>query len=234
MKRKLHIGIAAAVLTVAFGGTAMAQYPQGAKTGTQPQTSDALVTILIPAVVGIDVEHNFVLRPNAAGSGCWGIGAAFPMAPGAGNTTFTFAVNTTSIADTADVACPGAGGGQADKATVKVLSTAAGTSTLKAQIADGGSGTSPGTALSSLVPDIFSKLSLIDSGDGDTCGGGGATKAFPVSLAAAATNYNLVTLIPTTPWSNCRQKLQLIMNTDTVAYLAGVATGKLTYTISTP
>ncbi len=232
MNQKRYLGIVTAVLAAAYGGAAMAQFPEGQKSGSAPQASNALVTILIPAVVGIDVEHNFVLRPNAVGSGCWGSGAAFPMAPGAGNTTFTFAVLGTSIASTADVACPGAGAGQPDVATVKVLSTAGGTSTLKAKISDGGFGTSSGTALSTLVPDIFSKLSLIDSGGGDLCGGG--TKAFPVSLAAAATDYSLVTVIPTTAWSNCRQKLQLIMNTDTTVYKGGVATAKLTYTISTP
>ncbi len=230
--RKLRVGVATAVLAAAFGTTAMAQFPEGQKSGSTPQASNALVTILLPSVVGIDVEHNFVLSPGAAGSGCWGTGAAFPMAPGAGDTTFTFAVNTASIASSADVACPSAGAGAADKATIRVFSSSASTSTLKCQISDGGFGTSASTKLSDLVPNIFSKLSLIDSGDGDLCGGG--TKAFPVSLAAAAVNYNLVTVIPATLFSSCRQKLQLILNTDTTAYKGGAATAKLAYTITTP
>lgn len=232
MKRNLSLGIATVVLAVALGGTAMAQtFPQNAKSGASAQTSEALVTILIPAVVGIDVEHNFVLAPAAVGSGCWGAGAAFPMPPGAGDTTFTFAVVTgTQIADTLDVTCPGAGGGQGAIAMVKVLSTATGTSTLKAKITDGGFGTSSGTKLTDLVPNVFSKLALVDS-SGDSCGGG--SKGFP-SFAAENSDVSLVTAIPATAWSNCRQRLQLVMNTDTTTYKAGVATAKLTYTISTP
>lgn len=236
MNRTRYLGIVTAILAVAFGGTAIAQtYPQLQVTGTAPITSGALVTITLPAVVGIDVEHNFVLSLGAAGTGCWGVGAAFPMASGAGNTTFTFAVKgLPAIADTADVSCPGAGAGQPDVATIKVFSTSSATSTLKCQITDGGFGVTPSKKLSDLVPDIWSgsRLSLIVGGGSEPCGGG--TKAFPVTLALAATPYTLVTAIPATPFSSCTQKLQLVLNTDTVAYTSGTATGKLTYTISTP
>lgn len=231
MTRKLCIGIGAAALAVVLGGTAVAQpYPGGVQSGTAPQNSQALVTLIIPSVVGVNVGHNFILSPAAAGSGCWGSGAAFPMAPGAGDTTFTFAVRANSIGNNAtDVSCPGAGGGQTDLADVNVFSTYATNSTLKVKLVESGFGSSPGTAMSTLVPDLFSKLSVTDGGDG--CVG---TKQFPVAIAANNTDYNVLTAVPKTAWVQCRQRLQLIMNTDNVAYAAGTATGKLTYTVTNP
>jgi hypothetical protein len=231
MKKRLHLGIAAVFLAFAFGGTAMAAtLPDGLKSGTSPQSSGALVTLSLPSVVGVNVGHNFVLNFNS-GSTCYGNTGAtsFPQAA-SGNTTYTFAVTTTATDPaTTAVACPGANG-QADVATVQVFSTfAAATGLLQAGIVDGGQGGSA-TKFSDLIADIFSfnRLTLVKNG-GDTCGGG--TAVSPMNLGTSAAN--LVTAIPATGWSDCKQTLKLTLASGT-AVKSGTATGTLTFTISHP
>jgi len=230
MTRKLCFGIAAAALTVGLGSTAVAQYPQGVTSGASPQSSSALVTLAIPAVVGVNVGHNFVLDFNS-GTRCWGTSSTqgtFPQAA-SGNTTYTFAVSSASIPNSSNVACPAAGA-QPDIGTVQVFSTLSGASRLQASLSDGGTG-AQATLFTGLISDIFSanRLQLLIQG-GDSCGTG-ATKTSPFNVAVAAANQ--VTGIPQTGWVNCRQTLQLTLAAATTV-TSGTATGTLQYTIVSP
>ncbi|MEP6992900.1 MAG: hypothetical protein ABI968_00165 [Acidobacteriota bacterium] len=222
------VRIMAVGFAMLVAGKAWAQFPQGVKSGASPQASGALVSLAIPAVLGVNVAHNFVLDFNS-GTKCWGTTGfgSYPQAP-AGNTTYTFAVNSASIASSANVACPGAGA-QPDVATVQVFSTFAANSRLQASIVDGGQG-AQATTFTGLIADVFSanRLTLSIPG-GDTCGGG--TKVSPYNLQVAAGNE--VTAIPRTGWSNCTQTLSLTLAAATPV-TAGSATGTLTYTIVNP
>lgn len=220
--------LVAVCFALLVAGEALAQFPQGVKSGASPQGSGALVSLAIPAVLGVNVAHNFVLDFNS-GTKCWGTtgSGTYPQGP-AGNTTYTFAVNSASIASSANVACPGAGA-QPDVATVQVFSTFGTNSRLQASVLDGGQG-AQATAFTDLIADVFSanRLQLTIPG-GDTCGGG--TKVSPFNLAVAAANQ--VTAIPRTGWSNCTQTLSLTLAAGT-SVTAGTATGTLTYTIVNP
>ncbi len=220
--------IVAVCFTLFVAGQASAQFPQGVKSGASPQARQALVSLAIPAVLGVNVAHNFVLDFNS-GTKCWGTTGfgSYPQAP-AGNTTYTFAVSAASIPNTVNVACPGAGA-QPDVATVQVFSTFATNSRLQAAIADGGLG-AQATTFTGLIPDVFSanRLQLTIPG-GDACGGG--TKVSPYNLQVAAGNE--VTAIPQTGWSNCTQTLSLTLAAATPV-TSGTATGNLTYTMVNP
>lgn len=220
--------IMAVCFTLLVAGQASAQFPQGVKSGGSPQASGALVSLAIPAVLGVNVAHNFVLDFNS-GTKCWGTTGfgSYPQAP-SGNTTYTFAVNSASIASSANVACPGAGA-QPDVATVQVFSTFATNSRLQASIVDGTQG-AQATAFTGLIPDVFSanRLQLTIPG-GDSCGGG--TKVSPYNLQVAAGNE--VSAMPQTGWSNCTQTLSLTLAAGTPV-TAGSATGTLTYTMVNP
>lgn len=233
MNRKLCLGIAAAVVALGVGGTAMAQFPEGVKSGsgvTPGQTSRALATLAIPAVVGLNVGHNFVLDFSSATqcAGTTSTQTTFPQSPTV-NTTYTFAVSTAQIASSANVACPGSGS-QPDVATVQVFSTLGANSRLRAQISDGGVG-AQATTFAGLIPDIFTgnRLTLLITA-GDSCGTG-AAKTSPFVLQTAPADQ--VTGIPKTGWVNCTQKLQLTLNPAT-AVNSGTATGTLTYTMVSP
>lgn len=218
----------AAGLSLLLAGTAWAQtFPQGVKSGTSPQQSQALVTLAIPAIVGVNVAHNFVLDFSSS-TKCWGnTGYLGGFPPGtSGTTTYTFAVSTVSIPSSSPVACPGASG-QPDIGTIQVLSTMATASRLQAAITDGGVGGGT-TTFSSLIPDIFSahRLTLNSA---DSCAGG--SKAFPFNLAT--TGANEVTAIPITGWADCKQTLSLALASSTPVG-SGTATGTLTFTMVSP
>lgn len=228
MKPRILLRIVTAATAVALGGTAMAvTLPSGIVTGVSPESSAALVTLAIPAVVGVNVAHNFVLDFNS-GTKCWGTTSSqgtFPQAS-SGTTTYTFAVSTTPTnSATTNVACPGAGA-QPDVATVQVLSTYGSASKLQASIVDGGVG-GQATAFTALIPDIFSATRL-------TLSTADCTKGTPVSpMNLLTTVASLDTAIPATGWNNCTQKLTLTLQAATPVG-AGTATGILTFTISNP
>jgi hypothetical protein len=227
--RFIPVSVSLALGCFLVAASAQAQFPQGAASGASPQSRGALVTLALPAVLGVNVAHNFVLDFNS-GTKCWGTTSTqgtFPQAP-SGNTTYSFAVSATSIPSSANVACPGAGA-QADVGTVQVFSTLPAASRLQASIVNGGQG-AQATTFTGLIADIFSanRLQLTIPG-GDTCGGG--TKVSPYNLQVAAGNQ--VTAIPATGWSNCNQTLSLTLAAAT-PITAGTATGTMTYTMVSP
>jgi hypothetical protein len=222
------IKIAAALFGVLLAGTALAQFPQGQQTGASPQTSGALVTLALPSVVGVSAAHNYVLD-FSSGTKCWGSGSTqgtFPQAV-AGTTIYTFAVSATSIASSANVACPGAGS-QSDVGAVQVFSTSASNSRLQVGIVDGGQG-AQATAFTGLIPDIYSAARLKSATVAGTCGGG--TIVTPHTMTVAASN--VVTAIPATGWSDCNQTLSLTLAAATPVS-GGTATGTMTFTIVNP
>jgi hypothetical protein len=214
----------------AVSGRAMGQFPQNVQSGASPKTSSARITLAIPAIVGVNVGHNFVLDFNSA-TKCWGSTSTqgtFPQAV-SGNTTYTFAVSATSIGNAANVACPGANA-QPDIATIQVFSTVAANSRLQASITNGAAG-GQATTFTTLIADIFTANRLrLTIQAGDSCGTG-AAKVSPFNLAVAAANQ--VTAIPTTGWVDCRQTLGLTL-ASTTALASGTATGTLAYTIVNP
>jgi hypothetical protein len=213
-----------------LAGRALAQFPEGQKTGTSPQSSGALVTLALPSVVGASVANNFVLDFNS-GTKCWGSGSTqgtFPQAT-SGTTVYTFAVSAPAIPipNTANVACPGAGA-QPDVGAVQVFSTSASNSRLQAGIVDGGQG-AQATAYTGLIPDIYSASRLKLATVSGTCGGGAIVT--PHTMTVAAANY--VTAIPATGWSDCNQTLSLTLAAATPVS-GGTATGTMTFTIVNP
>jgi hypothetical protein len=220
--------LAAVLFGVLLAGAALAQFPQGQQSGATPQSSGALVTLALPSVVGVNVAHNYVLDFNS-GTKCWGAGSTqgtFPQAA-SGTTTYTFAVSATSIASSANVACPGAGS-QPDVGTMQVFSTSATTSHLQTGIVNGAQGAQV-TTFTGLIPDIYTASRLSLAKVAGTCGGG--VVVTPHTMTVAASNY--VTAIPATGWSDCTQTLSLTLAAATPVS-AGTATGTMTFTMISP